>query len=68
MIRFSCLAASKTPPDLLDIKSEIKRMEVLKSISPKTNFFRKPPAGTQLEFTRSNYFFGIVSPHGNINP
>ena len=28
MIRFSCLAESKTPPDLQDIKSEIKWMEV----------------------------------------
>ena len=43
MIRFSCLAESKTPPDLPDIKSEIKLMEVLKSISPNSH---KPPAGT----------------------
>ena len=56
MIRFCCLAESKTPPDLLDIKSEIKWMEVLKSISPRKNFFpRKPPAG----FTRSNYFLAL---------
>ena len=39
MISFSCLAESKIPLDLLDIKSEIKWMEVLKSISPKKNFF-----------------------------
>ena len=38
MIRFSCLAESKTPPDLLDTISEIKWMEVLKSISAKKNF------------------------------
>ena len=39
MVRFSRLAESKTLPDLLDIKSEIKWMQVLKSISPKKNFF-----------------------------
>ena len=43
MNRFSRLAESKTPPDLLDIKSDIKWMEVLKSISPKKNFFSRKP-------------------------
>ena len=48
MIRFSSLAESKTPPDLLDIKSEIKWMEVLKSILLKKNLFSpKPPTGTR---------------------
>ena len=32
---FTCLAESKTPHDVLDTISEIKWMDVLKSISPK---------------------------------
>ena len=61
MIRFSCLAESKTSPDLLDIKSEIKWIEVLKSISPKKNFygpfFSEASRMYQLRFTGSNYFW-----------
>ena len=59
MIRFSCLAESKTLHDLLDIKSEIKWMEVLKSISPRKTFFSEASRRYQLGFTRSNYFLAL---------
>ena len=65
MIRFSCLAELKTPPDLQDITSEINWMEVLKAISPKKNFgsLSQVPAGVHA----IQLFFGIVPPHGNVD-
>ena len=57
MIRFSCLAESKTPPDLLDIKSEIKWM---KSISPKKNFFLGSLPQVPARVHAIHLFFGIV--------
>ena len=74
MLDVTCLAESKTPHDLPDTISEIKWMEVLKSISPKKRFTalfsRKPPACTQWVPARVHaiqLFFGIVSPHGNVD-
>ena len=66
MIRFSCLAESKTPPDLLDIKSEIKWMEVLTSISPKKNFFLGSLPQVTARVHAIQLFFGIVSPYENV--
>ena len=67
MIKFSCLAESNTPPDLLDIKSEIKRMEVLKSISPKKTIFLGSFPQVPARLHAIQLFFGIVSPHGNVD-
>ena len=70
MIRFSCLAESKTPPDLLDIISEIKWMKVLKSISPKKTlwpFFLRSLPQVPASVHAIQLFFGIVSPHGNVD-
>ena len=71
MIRFSCLAESKTPPDLLDTISEIKWMEVLKSISPKKNFTGPFFLGSLPQIPASVHAiqlsFGIVSPHENVD-
>ena len=67
MIRFSCFAESKTPPDLQDIKSEIKWMEVLKSISPKKNFFLGSLPQVPARVHTIQLFFGIVSPHENVD-
>ena len=67
MIRFSCLAKSKTPHDLLDIKSEIKWMEVLKSISPKKSFFLGSLPQVLAMVHAIQLFFDIVSPHGNVD-
>ena len=70
MIRFSCLAESKTPPDLPDTISDIKWMEVLKSISPKKNFtalflrsLPQIPAGVHA----IQLYFGTVSPHEKVD-
>ena len=62
MIRFSCPTESKTPPDLLDTKSEIKWMEVLKSISPKKNLFLGSLPQVPARVHAIQLFFGIVSP------
>ena len=63
MIRFSCLAELKTPSDLLDIKSEIKWMELLKSISPKKNFILGSLPQVPARVHAIQLFFGIIDLH-----
>ena len=68
MIKFCSLAESKTPPlILLDIKSEIKWMEVLKSISLKKIFFLGSLPQVPARVHVIQLFFGIVSTHGNVD-
>ena len=64
MIRLSCLAESKTPPDLQDIKSEIKWMEVPNQYRQILGSLPQVPAGVHA----IQLFFGIVLPHGNVDP
>ena len=64
MIRFSCLVESKTPPDLQDIKSEIKWMEVLNQYRQILGSLPQVPAGVHV----IQIYFGIVLPHGNVDP
>ena len=42
-------------------------MEVLKSISPKENFFLGSLPQVQARVHAIQLFFGIVSPHGNVD-
>ena len=59
MIRFACLTESKTPPDLQDIKSEIKWMEVLHQYRQILGSLPRVPAGVHT----IQLFFGIVDSH-----
>ena len=70
------MGESKTHPDLSDMMSEIKGMEVLKSILPKKNTKKQPftePLFLSIVLQvlarvhTIQLFFGIVSPHENLD-
>ena len=71
MIRCYLSCRIENSPDLLDMISKIKWMEVLKSISPKKNFtalfFLQNLPQVLARVHAIQLFFGIVSPHGNVD-